>query len=111
MRRRPTSCWRRRTRREQEEVIDSLAKRIKLGRPDNQSGRNTFVVSFEDNNPKVAHKVVRTLLDTFMEDSLGLKRTDATVAQRFLQSQIKEYEQKLIEAENGSRRSSSRMSA
>ena len=85
---------------DQEEVIDSLSKRIKLGRPDNQSGRNTFVVTFEDNNPKVAHKVVRALLDTFMEDSLGLKRTDATVAQRFLQSQIKEYEQRLVEAEN-----------
>jgi len=85
---------------DQEEVIDSLAKRVKLGRPDNQSGRNTFVVTFEDNNPKVAHRVVRALLDTFMEDSLGLKRTDASVAQRFLQSQIKEYEQRLVEAEN-----------
>ena len=42
---------------------------------------------------------MRTLLDTFMEDSLGLKRTDTGVAQRFLQSQIKDYEQKLIEAE------------
>jgi polysaccharide chain length determinant protein (PEP-CTERM system associated) len=47
----------------------------------------------------MAHKVVRTLLDTFMEDSLGLKRSDSGVAQRFLQSQIKEYEQKLTEAE------------
>ena len=87
------------TRREQETVIDSLAKRIELGRPEGQVARNTFAVSFEDNDPQVAHRVVRTLLDTFMEDSLGLKRTDASVAQRFLESQIKEYEQKLVEAE------------
>jgi polysaccharide chain length determinant protein (PEP-CTERM system associated) len=87
------------TRRDQEAVIDSLAKRIQLGRPDGQMTRNTFAVSFDDNSPAVAHRVVRTLLDTFMEDSLGLKRSDASVAQRFLESQIKEYEDKLVEAE------------
>jgi polysaccharide chain length determinant protein (PEP-CTERM system associated) len=88
------------SRQEQEAVIDSLAKRITLGRPDGPAMRNTFQVSFDDNNPQVAHRVVRTLLDTFMEDSLGLKRSDTAVAQRFLESQIKEYEQKLVEAED-----------
>ncbi len=80
------------TRREQEAVIDSLAGRIKLGRPSGPAMRNTFEVSFTDNDPKVAHRVVQVLLDTFMEDSLGLKRSDTTVAQRFLESQISEYE-------------------
>ena len=89
-----------RTRKEQEAVIDSLAKRIQLGRPDGPAMRNTFQVSFDDNDPQVAHRVVRTLLDTFMEDSLGLKRSDTAVAQRFLESQIKDYEQKLVEAED-----------
>jgi polysaccharide chain length determinant protein (PEP-CTERM system associated) len=87
------------TRREQEAVIDSLASRIELGRPSGPAMANTFVVSFQDPDPKVAHQVVRTLLDTFMEDSLGLKRSDAGIAQRFLESQIKDYEQKLLEAE------------
>ena len=64
------------TRKEQEAVIDSLAQRIQLGRPNGPAMRNTFQVSFDDNDPKVAHRVVRTLLDTFMEDSLGLKRSD-----------------------------------
>jgi polysaccharide chain length determinant protein (PEP-CTERM system associated) len=85
---------------QQEEVIDSLAARIQLGRPDGPAMQNTFQVSFDDNNPRVAHRVVTTLLDTFMEDSLGLKRSDTAVAQRFLESQIKEYEQKLVEAED-----------
>jgi polysaccharide chain length determinant protein (PEP-CTERM system associated) len=88
------------TRQEQEAVIDSLARRIKLGRPDGPAMRNTFQVSFDDNDPSVAHRVVGTLLDTFMEDSLGIKRTDTAVAQRFLESQIKDYEQKLVEAED-----------
>ena len=88
------------TRRDQEEVIDSLAKRVTLGRPTGPgSSQNTFEVTFEDKNPAVAHRVVRTLLDTFMEDSLGLKRSDSGVAQRFLRSQIKDYETRLTEAE------------
>jgi polysaccharide chain length determinant protein (PEP-CTERM system associated) len=88
------------TRQEQEAVIDSLAERIQLGQPEGPATRNTFQVSFDDNDPEIAHRVVRTLLDTFMEDSLGLKRSDTAVAQRFLASQIKEYEQKLVEAED-----------
>jgi len=43
-----------------------------------------------------------------MEDSLGLKRTDSSVAQRFWIPQIKEYERKLVEAEDRLRNSSSR---
>jgi polysaccharide chain length determinant protein (PEP-CTERM system associated) len=89
-----------RNRAEQEAVIDSLAARIQLGRPTGPATHNTFEVSFEDSDPQVAHKVVRTLLDTFMEDSLGFKRTDSTVAQRFLEAQVAEYERKLIEAED-----------
>lgn len=87
------------TRAEQEGVIDFLAKGIRLGRPGGPATENTFVVAFEDNDPQVAHRVVRTLLDTFMEDSLGLKQADSGVAQRFLQSQIADYERKLVEAE------------
>jgi polysaccharide chain length determinant protein (PEP-CTERM system associated) len=88
------------TRAEQEAIIDSLSKRIALGRSSGPTTRNTFQVSFDDNDPDVAHRVVQTLLDTFMEDSLGLKRSDSDVAQRFLESQIKDYEQKLVEAED-----------
>ena len=88
------------TPKEQETVIDSLAERIELGRPPGPAMRNTFQVTFDDNDPNVAYRVVRTLLDTFMEDSLGLKRSDSGVAQRFLEAQIKDYEQKLAEAES-----------
>ncbi len=87
------------TPREQQAVVDSLARRIRLDRPPGPGMRNTFEVSFTDNDPQVAYKVVRTLLDTFMEDSLGVKRDDSEVAQRFLEAQIREYEGRLTEAE------------
>jgi polysaccharide chain length determinant protein (PEP-CTERM system associated) len=42
---------------------------------------------------------VQSLLDTFMEDSLGIKRDDAGVAERFISQQLSDYERKLLEAE------------
>ena len=87
------------TQRDVEAVIDDLAKKINLARPSGSNTQNTFVVSYEDQNPTLVHGVVRSLLDTFMEGSLGMKRTDAGMAQRFLQGQLTEYESKLTEAE------------
>jgi len=91
------------TRKEQEEVLDTLEKRIRLAsgapRPGAPGDANTFNVTFEDKSPKIAHGVVQSLLDTFMEDSLGMKRDDAGVAQRFLLAQLREYERKLLESE------------
>ena len=89
---------------QQERVVDDLASNIVLtrsaqrGRQQDQGG--TFIVSYASSDPKKAQLVVQSLLDTFMEDSLGMKRTDSGVAQRFLQSQLSEYERKLIEAES-----------
>ena len=84
---------------EVEAVIDRLASNLKLDRPAGRSPSNTFVVTYRDSDPKVAHGVVRALLDTFMEGSLGLKRSDAGVAQRFLQAQLTDYESRLTQAE------------
>ena len=88
-----------RSQREVEAAIDALADSIELGRPTAISGSDTFVVAYRNKDPEVAHGVIRSLLDTFMEGSLGLKRTDAGVAQRFLQSQIADYEARLTAAE------------
>lgn len=93
------------SRREQERVVDELAANLKLEsggrRPGGarSGGGGVFSVSYEDSDPRLAQRVVQSVLDTFMEDSLGLKRTDAGVAQRFLLQQLGEYEQKLLEAE------------
>jgi polysaccharide chain length determinant protein (PEP-CTERM system associated) len=90
---------------DQEQVIDSLQERIllqattPLGPVRRAAVSNEFIVSFEDSNPKTAYRVVQALLDTFMEDSLGIKRDDAGVAERFISQQLSDYERKLLEAE------------
>ena len=44
--------------------------------------------------------MVDTLLNTFVEQTLGGKREGSEHAQQFLETQIKDYEQRLSEAED-----------
>ncbi len=61
---------------------------------------NTFTIRYIDADPKRAQRVVQTLLDTFMEDSLGFKQTDTGTASRFLEARLQDYEQRLNDAES-----------
>ena len=82
------------------EAMNALVANLK-GRISIQSARreNLFTISFEDQDPQLAKRVVQSLLTVFMEESLGTSRKDSDVAQRFLDKQIEEYEQRLVESE------------
>jgi polysaccharide chain length determinant protein (PEP-CTERM system associated) len=78
-------------------LVDKLPTRITL----QGGGRdNTYTLRYSDTDPKMAQRMVQTLLDAFVEDTLGVKRADTDSAQSFLQSQIHEYEARLREAED-----------
>ncbi|WP_137938929.1 XrtA system polysaccharide chain length determinant [Chitinivorax sp. B] len=82
---------------EKESLIDRLTKRISI----KSTGRdNLFEIAYEDTKPETARNVVQALMTIFVEGSLGDKRKDADTARRFLDEQIKAYEQKLVQAEN-----------
>ena len=53
-----------------------------------------YTVSFTDESPAVARRVVQTLINIFVEGSLGEKRQDSTSAQAFLDNQILDYEER-----------------
>lgn len=78
-----------------EELLASLRGRVEL----KSDGANTFTISYTDSDRRMAHRIVQTLLTTFVEDTLGIKRDDTTGAQKFLVDQIQEYEGRLREAE------------
>jgi len=82
---------------EQLRVVNRLQDKIVL---DRAGGSNTFSITYTDSDPRRAASVVQSLLDTFVEDTLGMKRTDVTNARRFLETQIREYERRLTESEN-----------
>lgn len=86
-----------RTNEERERLIDALRKQIRLA----GTGRdNLYTISYAATKPEEAKRVVQSLLTIFVEGSLGNSRKDADSAKRFIDEQIKLYEQRLIVAEN-----------
>ncbi len=82
---------------ERQAIIDKLREDVQI---ETQRRQNFYSISYEYKDPYVAKKVVETLLNIFVEAALGDTRVESDTAQKFLIVQIKEYETKLLEAEN-----------
>jgi polysaccharide chain length determinant protein (PEP-CTERM system associated) len=80
---------------------ESLIKRLKNNISINKTGgrENIFTISFTDKNPNKARDVVQSVIDVFIENTHGANRKDTDSAQKFLDSQIKEYENRLLKSE------------
>ncbi len=74
-----------------EEKINEIMDDIRI---DIQAA-NLFNISYHNENPATAKAVVQSLLNIFMEDNLGQNRKDLTSAVRFIEDQIREYEEQL----------------
>lgn len=86
-----------RTPEDREELISRLTKELRI----QTTGRdNIFTLSFQDEDPAKAQRVVQALLSLFVESGLVGKRQDSDSAQRFIEEQIASYEMRLAEAEN-----------
>ncbi|PHZ86059.1 XrtA system polysaccharide chain length determinant [Paremcibacter congregatus] len=77
------------------EKIDDIIKDINI----NIQAANLFKISYIHEDPAIAKMVVESLLNIFMEDNLGQNRKDLTSAVRFIEDQIREYEEQLEIAE------------
>lgn len=82
---------------DRDELIDRVIKSIKL---EGNVTSNLYVISYRDPDPGRARKVVQSLLSIFVESSLGDKRQDTQAAVKFLDEQIKRYEDNLQATEN-----------
>ncbi|MEC5397665.1 XrtA system polysaccharide chain length determinant [Uliginosibacterium sp. H1] len=81
---------------EREALIADVTKRVRI----QGTGRdNLYTLSFMDGQADRAKRVVQSLVSIFVESGLGDKRKDTDSARRFIEEQIKNYEQKLDEAE------------
>ena len=88
-------------------ILDLLSDRIALtvvsagSQGDERSTAGTiYSFHYTDLSRDRALKVVETLLTTFVEQTLGGKRQGSEHAQQFLETQIKDYEQRLSSAED-----------
>lgn len=60
---------------------------------------NIYDISYTNQSPNAAQRVVQETLELFVEGSLGNNRRDTDTAGRFLDEQIADYENRLAEAE------------
>lgn len=60
---------------------------------------NLYTIAYTDREPQLAKRVVQSLLTIFVEGSLGNKRKDSESAQRFINEQLKTYNERLVKAE------------
>ncbi len=88
---------------EREELIDRLAKDIKIngtsGGARSGAKNNVYEISYQSNSATRSYQVVSNLLSTMIEDTLNSTRTDTASAQNFLNAQIAVYEERLSAAE------------
>ena len=66
----------------------------------NRGQENLYRITYQNSDPALAKSVVQSLLTILVEGSLGNKRKDTDSAKRFIDGQIKQYEQKLTASEN-----------
>ena len=81
---------------EREKLIEAIGRRVYI----KSDGNNLYTIGFADQSPAQATRVVQSLLSIFVESGLAPKAKDTGQAQRFIEEQIKQYEQRLTEAEN-----------
>ena len=79
------------TRREMEDLITDLQRRVTIN-----GGRDKiFTIAFKDPNREKATEVVSALLNTFMESSLGARGDDAAMTGRAIKLEIDNHEKRL----------------
>lgn len=60
---------------------------------------NLYTISFTNQDPQVAKRVVQSLLSLFMKATVDDSRADSEAAQRFIDEQVKDYSDQLLVAE------------
>ena len=82
---------------EADELIRGLRSRITIASDRRQA--NVYQIRYSDSEPAMARAVVNTLLNNFIDDTLGANREGTRNAQEFLRNEINSLETELTSAE------------
>lgn len=78
-------------------LLTALAERIQIRVTGDRE--NILSVTYTDSDPRLAAAVVQRLVDIFIQEATTAAATDSQLTEKFLDRQIKEYEAKLVDAE------------
>jgi len=81
-----------------ETIIDDLKTDIIIKKTGGRK-ENIFTITYRNKDPEMAKNVVNSALTVFIENTLGENRSDSNSAQKFLNTQIKDYENRLLASE------------
>jgi len=84
---------------EYEGLIEDLKSNIVIRKTGGRR-ENIFTITYQNTDPEMAKNVVNSALTVFIENTLGENRNDSNSAQKFLDTQIKDYENRLLAAES-----------
>ncbi len=85
------------TTKDQEQLVDDLIAKIKIT---GTTRDDIYSITYNHENPTIVRNVVQSFLTIFVEGSFGNKKQDSEKAIVFIDTQIKNYETKLLAAEN-----------
>lgn len=79
-----------------EALLDSLGRKVQIG---NTNKQDLYTIAYRSEDRELAKRVVQSIITIWVESTLGENRSDTDSAQKFIDEQIREYEQKLTVAE------------
>ncbi len=88
-----------------DKLVEKLANSIELRvessktKKKRRGGGDIYEISYTHQSPELAYQVVSKLLNIMIESTLSTARADTAQAQKFIDEQIRKYEQRLVEAE------------
>lgn len=82
---------------QRDRFIDSLKKDIRLS--GERGNSSLYSLSFKHSDRELSKRIVQSLITVFIESTLSGGRSDSVEAQKFLDQQIADYEERLIESE------------
>jgi polysaccharide chain length determinant protein (PEP-CTERM system associated) len=91
---------------QQARILQTLADNVTLtvrgasDNPKDDTAGSIYGISYQDHDRARSLRVVETLLNTLVEQTLSGKQQGSESAQKFLEAQLRIYEQRLREAEN-----------
>lgn len=81
------------------ERVEALIKEIIARSAITNVGRNLIRLEYRDEDPERAYRVARRMTDLFITESLAAKESESRAAFEFIEKQVKEYHDKLVQAE------------